>query len=83
MADRLVLRAVDKVSLTIRRGETLGLVGESSSGKSTIGRMLVGLLPYTSGNIELFGQKIEPPARRLLHGNRFADACSSSFQDSA
>ncbi len=57
---RLVLRAVDKVSLTIRRGETLGLVGESGSGKSTIGRMLVGLLNYTSGNIELFGQKIEP-----------------------
>ncbi|AIN84764.1 hypothetical protein IY71_16445 [Brucella suis] len=60
---RLVLRAVDKVSLTIRRGETLGLVGESGSGKSTIGRMLVGLLPYTSGNIELFGQKIEPRAK--------------------
>ncbi|GFP63546.1 MULTISPECIES: ABC transporter ATP-binding protein [Brucella] len=60
---RLVLRAVDKVSLTIRRGETLGLVGESGSGKPTIGRMLVGLLPYTSGNIELFGQKIEPRAK--------------------
>ncbi|MBC2887103.1 ATP-binding cassette domain-containing protein [Ochrobactrum sp. CM-21-5] len=60
---RLVLRAVDNVNLSIQRGETLGLVGESGSGKSTIGRMLVGLLPQSSGTVELFGQKMEPHAK--------------------
>ena len=38
-----ILRAVDGVDLTIRRGETLGLVGESGCGKSTLGRAIVGL----------------------------------------
>jgi oligopeptide/dipeptide ABC transporter ATP-binding protein len=52
------LRAVDRVSLDVWSGETLGLVGESGSGKSTTGRLLVGLVPVTSGSITLFGQPI-------------------------
>lgn len=46
-----IVQAVADVSLTVARGETLGIVGESGSGKSTTGRLLLGLEPPTSGNI--------------------------------
>ena len=55
---RSVLRAVDGVSFSIRKGETLALVGESGCGKSTIARMLVGLYPLTHGSITFDGQPL-------------------------
>jgi len=58
------LRAVNGLSFDIGKGETLGLVGESGSGKSTTGRMLVGLIPATSGSIRLFGQEIAQPGSK-------------------
>jgi peptide/nickel transport system ATP-binding protein/oligopeptide transport system ATP-binding protein len=52
------VRAVDGVSFEIERGETLGLVGETGSGKSTTARLLMRLLPVTAGSISFDGEEI-------------------------
>jgi peptide/nickel transport system ATP-binding protein len=52
------VHAVDEVSLAIRRGETLGLVGESGCGKSTVGRLILRLYEPSAGEIRFDGQDI-------------------------
>ncbi|MFD5226071.1 ABC transporter ATP-binding protein [Microbacterium sp. NPDC058342] len=56
--------AVDGVSLTVPRGEVVGLVGESGSGKSTVARAIVGLAPVASGSILLDGAPVPRRGRR-------------------
>jgi oligopeptide/dipeptide ABC transporter ATP-binding protein len=63
------IRAVDHVSFSIRAGETLGIVGESGSGKTTLGKLILNLIPPTSGKIWFQGQAISelsPEAMRQL-----------------
>jgi oligopeptide/dipeptide ABC transporter ATP-binding protein len=78
-----VLKAVDGVSLAIHRGETLALVGETGSGKTTFGRLLLGLYKPTGGDILYKGSSVLDPrsetaqtVRRRIQGV-FQDPYSS------
>ena len=53
-----VLKAVDNVSFSIKRGETLGLVGESGCGKTTCGRSIIGLYNITAGSVIYDGENV-------------------------
>src|SRR5437764_6303706 len=57
------LKAVDGVTLDVKPGECLGLVGESGCGKSTLALAIMGLIPPTQGKIRLDGRNIEPMGR--------------------
>ena len=60
------VKAVDDVSFTVRKGETLGLVGESGCGKTTLGRVILRLLSATEGEVIYQGQKIMNLSRKEM-----------------
>jgi oligopeptide transport system ATP-binding protein len=64
------VQAVDGVSLTIQRGQTLGLVGETGCGKSTLARCIAGLIPVTSGTVTFEGANITNLSRRAMQPYR-------------
>ena len=61
-----VVRAVDGVSLSVRRGETLGIVGETGCGKSTLARCMSRLYELTSGEVDFDGRDISRLSRQQL-----------------
>ena len=73
--------AVDGVSMVIEQGKTYGLIGESGSGKSTIGKTIIGLEKATAGEILYNGKNIlDPKVRKEL---KFNSEVQMIFQDSA
>ncbi len=78
-----VVRAVEGVSLEVVRGETLAVVGETGCGKSTLARLILRLLPLTSGTVTIDGRDITRARRRRLRPLRremqiiFQDSFSS------
>ncbi len=70
------VKAVDDVSFSIYRGETLGFIGESGCGKSTLARVLAGLTAATEGTVLFRGEKINP---RKMGDNR--KSIQMVFQD--
>src|SRR3979409_444869 len=77
---RKVVRAVDDLTLSVAKGETLGVVGESGCGKSTVARLLIRLLQPDSGTMVLDGDPVDEP-----HGitvNELRRQVQMVFQDS-
>jgi oligopeptide transport system ATP-binding protein len=73
------VKAVDGVSLKIKKGETLGLVGESGCGKSTLGRTIIKIYEPTGGKIFFEGEDISGPGK---YGNRrLVNKMQMIFQD--
>ena len=75
------LHAVDEVTFTIGRGETVGLVGESGCGKSTLVRLINRLLDPTSGSIRLAGTELADMRAHAFAGNANRARIQMVFQD--
>ena len=73
------VKAVDDVSLSVHRGETLGLVGESGCGKSTLGRAVLRLTEPTAGSVRLDGEEIASLSEKQLR--RYRQKMQIIFQD--
>ncbi len=81
--DERIVRAVDHVSIAVQPGEVVGLVGESGCGKSTVGRIMAGLMPASEGTVVFDGvdvASLAPEERRRIRLTRqmiFQDPMSS------
>ena len=73
------VKAVDGVSFTVREGETLGLVGESGCGKTTVARVILRLEKATSGTVQLVGKDIDRLSRK--ESRDFRSTMMAVFQD--
>ncbi|MFW0111432.1 ATP-binding cassette domain-containing protein [Rothia sp. CCM 9417] len=76
-----IVKAVDGVNLTVRRGETIGLVGESGCGKSTLASVIVGLQKPTGGDVLFKGKSVLK--RNAALRKEFGSDVSIVFQDPA
>ena len=73
------VKAVDDVSIEIHKGETFGLVGESGCGKTTLGRVMIHLLPPTSGTLVFMDSNLSEISKRELR--RLRPHMQIVFQD--
>lgn len=76
---RKSVTAVDRVSLELYEGETLGLIGESGSGKSTVARAAIGLAPVSSGTVKWKGEDVSQLRGRTKR--EFVESVQMVFQD--
>ncbi len=77
--DKSFVKAIDDISLVIQRGEILGLAGESGSGKTTTGEIIVRLQDKTAGNIEFDGHPFDSDSKE--DRKRFRKEIQMIFQD--
>jgi peptide/nickel transport system ATP-binding protein/oligopeptide transport system ATP-binding protein len=73
------VHAVDDISFSVFKGESLGIVGESGCGKSTLGRCIMGLYPLTQGRILLDGKPLSAMTRKMR--KTFSTRAQMIFQD--
>ena len=75
MVETRPVQALDRVSLEVASGETLGIVGESGCGKTTLGRLIAGILPPTEGEVRLDGKPV------MQDGRKATTRVQTVFQD--
>jgi oligopeptide/dipeptide ABC transporter ATP-binding protein len=74
-------RVLSNISLTVRSGEILGVIGETGSGKTTLARAMIGLAPVTAGRIEFAGTELTALRGRALRDFRRSGVLQYMFQD--
>jgi len=74
-------RVLSDVDLSVRRGEILGIIGETGSGKTTLARAIVGLVPVRSGRIRFEGEELSALRGRRLRDFRRTGRLQFAFQD--